>query len=437
MKIVRFIMTGVLVAMLATLAVGVWAQAPQAYSPGELDNLLGPIALYTDPLIAQILPAATFPDQLNQAQGLMGINGSMDIIDSQPWDVSVKAVAHYPSVLRMMTSKPDWTVAIGQAYVNQPDDVMASIQRLRARAESMGYFVDNPYQRCYLDNGYWRIVPVTPGYIYVPTYDPGVVYTRRYSGVGFDTVFAFGAGLAIGAWLNRDIGWGGRGVYYTGWRGGGWIAQNRSRVNFHNTYYVNDRYARGPVYVNRNVNTMNIRDYRTAVRRSAAGGRYTPPQSVTRAGRIPASHAGTGVGRVKSIGNQPRTTVSGVRNSNRTGTQGGRISPFANGTPVLRGSSTGATHNAPSSGKSHIFQRPNSTPSSGQSRTFQRSNSTPVSTGKHTGSFGPNQSSSPRTSPSSGFQKSSPRSGGSARPAASPKHSNAPSTSKGEGDRNR
>ncbi len=84
------------------------------YSPQQLDNLLAPIALYPDPLLAQVLPAATFPDQIDEAARYVrafGQNG----IDLQSWDVSVKAVAHYPTVLYMMADKIDWTSALGQA----------------------------------------------------------------------------------------------------------------------------------------------------------------------------------------------------------------------------------------------------------------------------------------------------------------------------------
>jgi hypothetical protein len=108
----------------------------QPFSPDQLDNLLAPIALYPDPLLAQILPAATFPDQIDEAARLCRAGANPDDIDMQPWDVSVKAVAHYPTVLYMMADSLDWTTAVGQAYVNQNDDVMASMQRLRQEARN-------------------------------------------------------------------------------------------------------------------------------------------------------------------------------------------------------------------------------------------------------------------------------------------------------------
>ncbi|MEJ2646734.1 MAG: DUF3300 domain-containing protein, partial [Gammaproteobacteria bacterium] len=106
----------------------------QPYTAEQLDNLLAPIALYPDPLLAQVLVAATFVDQIDEAARWVrsyGQNG----VDDQPWDVSVRAVAHYPSVLNMMDDNLDWTTAVGQTYVSQSTDVMASIQRLRAMAQ--------------------------------------------------------------------------------------------------------------------------------------------------------------------------------------------------------------------------------------------------------------------------------------------------------------
>ena len=106
----------------------------EPFSPEQLDNLLAPIALYPDPLLAQVLLAATFVDQVDEAARWMRAYNNTNAIDDQPWDVSVKAVAHYPSVLYMMSDQIDWTASVGQAYVYQSTDVMTSIQRLRALA---------------------------------------------------------------------------------------------------------------------------------------------------------------------------------------------------------------------------------------------------------------------------------------------------------------
>ena len=123
------------------------------FAAAELDELLAPIALYPDPLIAQILPAATFFDQVDAATRYVKQFGNVALIDDQPWDVSVKAVAHYPDVLFMMDQKYDWTVSLGEAYINQPQDVMDAIQRLRAEAEAEGNLVSNSQQQVINEGG--------------------------------------------------------------------------------------------------------------------------------------------------------------------------------------------------------------------------------------------------------------------------------------------
>ncbi|MGH9828703.1 MAG: DUF3300 domain-containing protein, partial [Blastocatellia bacterium] len=135
------------------------------YSPDQLDNLLAPIALYPDPLLAQVLPASTFVNEIDDADRWVRVNGQYGI-DDQPWDVSVKAVAHYPAVLDMMDEKLDWTTAVGQAYVNQSTDVMESIQRLRSLAYSQGNLVTNSQWQIVDQDNAIQIWPASPRYIY-------------------------------------------------------------------------------------------------------------------------------------------------------------------------------------------------------------------------------------------------------------------------------
>src|ERR1700691_1015945 len=148
----------------------------QSFSPDQLDDLLAPIALYPDPLLAQILLAATFPDQVDEAARFCRGGANPDDIDTQPWDVSVKAVAHYPTVLYMMADGLDWTTALGQAYVNQAADVMASVQRLRQEARNAGNLVTTPQQDVEMDDGDIEIWPAEAQDLYLPVYDPGLVF---------------------------------------------------------------------------------------------------------------------------------------------------------------------------------------------------------------------------------------------------------------------
>lgn len=239
----------------------------EPYSPEQLDNLLAPVALYPDPLLSQVLVAATFVDQIDEAARYVRANGPNGI-DDQDWDVSVKAVAHYPTVIEMMADKIDWTTSVGQAYVNQSTDVGSSIQHLRHMAHDVGNLESTPQQQVLINGDYIAIDPYQPQFLYVPVYDPYICYYRRpYWGLAI----TFGAGFAIGAWLNRDWDWGGRGIYYHGWGGGGWrpgwhggwIDRCRPNVRMTNIY-VNNRYNNVIVnrtVINRTVNVNNINRY--------------------------------------------------------------------------------------------------------------------------------------------------------------------------------
>lgn len=247
--------------------------AYENFSTEQLDNLLSPIALYPDPLLAQLFVAATFPDQVEEAARYVRAYGQNGV-DDQDWDVSVRAVAHYPTVVGMMADKIDWTTSLGQAYVNQSTDVAASVQHLRHMARTAGNLQSSPQQEVLEQDDYIAINPYQPEYIYVPVYDPAIIYYRRpYYGPGI----TFGVGFPIGAWLNLDFRWGygggWGGVYYTGWRQGGWgngcwncgwINRSRGRVNYNNSVYINNRYNNITVnrnVVNRTVNVNNINRY--------------------------------------------------------------------------------------------------------------------------------------------------------------------------------
>ena len=232
------------------------------YSPEQLDNLVAPIALYPDPLLAQVLPAATFTDQIDDAARYVREYGQ-DGVDEQNWDVSVRAVAHYPEVLEMMDEKMDWTTAVGQAYVNQSTDVMESVQRLRRLAYEQGNLVTTPQWEIVSSGGFIQIWPASPQYIYVPTYDPVLIYHQRcYYDGGFRVGFTFGRSLFIGVWLNRDTDWRDHRIYYTGWRGDeGWEQRSRPFVERRDVRVTN-------VYINNTVNVTNVTVNKTVINRT-------------------------------------------------------------------------------------------------------------------------------------------------------------------------
>jgi len=208
---------------LFTFAVGlvcsVSAQTPGAtYTIEQLDQLVGPIALYPDPLVAVILPAATVPADITLAAGYLAANGDSAGIDSQPWDPSVKALARYPSVVKWMNDNLAWTQALGAAFAQQPADVMKSVQQLRVQARAAGTLVDTPQQRVDLEGDDIRIVPAQPDTIYVPEYDSSLVYETpdEYAG----PLVTFSVGFPVGAWLGYECDWDDFGIWVGPWTPG-------------------------------------------------------------------------------------------------------------------------------------------------------------------------------------------------------------------------
>jgi hypothetical protein len=211
---------GLLIAL--CLAVSLRAQAPApgtAYTPEQLDQMLAPIALYPDPLIALILPASTVPSDVSLAAQYVAANGDPSGIDSQSWDPSVKGLAHYPDVLKWMNDNLDWTRALGAAFAMQQSDVMQSIQQLRAKARAAGTLVDTPQQQVDTEGDDIRVVPTQPDTIYVPEYDPDVVYGDVPDGYAGPFV-TFGVGYPVGAWLGFECDWDDFGIWAGPWHPG-------------------------------------------------------------------------------------------------------------------------------------------------------------------------------------------------------------------------
>ena len=183
-------------------------------SSAELQQLVGPIALYSDPLLALILPASTYPNEITQADDYLNNGGSQAGIAYQNWDKSVQGLAHYPDVLHMMASNKDWTNQLGAAVLAQQSDVMAAVQAMRAKAKNLGNLVSTPQQSVVTENGAIQIAPASPQTVYVPTYNPAVVYTQPVV-IGAAPLITFGLGFGLGAWADFGFNWG------WGWGGGG------------------------------------------------------------------------------------------------------------------------------------------------------------------------------------------------------------------------
>lgn len=187
---------------------------PPSFRPDQLDQLVARVALYPDSLLAQVLAAATFPQQIpdaarwaDQHHYLSG-QALADAIqaDQLPWDPSVQALLPFPSVLEMMSADMGWTTDLGNAFLAQQQDVMDAVQRERHKAESYGYLRTNG-QIIVGGGPYITIDPVNPGYIVVPYYDPGTVFFAPRPGFAVGLGIRFGFGVTIGAFF-RPWGWG-------------------------------------------------------------------------------------------------------------------------------------------------------------------------------------------------------------------------------------
>jgi hypothetical protein len=201
----------------------------QALSAEDLEQLLAPIALYPDSLLAQVLAASTYPaqvavaDQWLQQMRAQGY-GSADQIAAGAnaqgnWDPSIKALTAFPDVLDMMNHDLEWTANLGNAYYNQPQDVMQTVQVLRDRAEQAGNLQSTPQEEVNNDQGYVELEPTNPEVVYVPTYNPWDVYGEPiapYPGFAFfgglgdfygDAPIEYGLGFALGAFDRMPFGW--------------------------------------------------------------------------------------------------------------------------------------------------------------------------------------------------------------------------------------
>jgi hypothetical protein len=203
-------------------------QTPPPPAPGplltepELEHLVSRIALYPDPLLAQLLTASTYWDEISEAAQWANehsyLKGSAlaDAIhaDNLPWDPSVLALLPFPSVLNMMAQDMAWTEELGKAVLNQRPDVMDAIQRLRRRSYEYGYLRSSPYDSVVNSADYIEILPTNPEYIYVPTYDPAIVFAPPPPEFAVSAAIHFGPAVIVGAafapwgWISPGFVWG-------------------------------------------------------------------------------------------------------------------------------------------------------------------------------------------------------------------------------------
>src|SRR5688572_6112581 len=226
-------------------------------TPQELEQLLAPIALYPDALIALILPASTVPtDIVLAARHLRENPGDRGQIEHRAWDESVKSLTNYPDVVKWMDENLHWTQQVGEAFSVQPADVMQAVQRLRAKARAAGTLVDTPQQQVITDQQAIRIVPAQPNTIYVPQYDPEVVFvdapvypaypSYAYSPCYYTSPYlTFGVGVPVGSWLAYDCDWHRHSIWmgnrHRHWKGHDWHRPLVPFAHHHNHHHHSSR----------------------------------------------------------------------------------------------------------------------------------------------------------------------------------------------------
>ncbi|MFL9933799.1 DUF3300 domain-containing protein [Paraburkholderia sp. RL18-103-BIB-C] len=229
-------------------------------TPEELQQLVAPIALYPDPLVAQILAAATHIAEVVAADRWMQSNSQLTgdalaaQVDQQVWDASVKALTGFPAVLANMDQNVVWTSSLGDAYLSQTQQLMAAIQTMRQQASTAGNLEINQQETVTNDGGLISILPADPAVVYVPEYDPSLVYGAPMAlwpgwyrdpdlyldgpgivfGVGFDLGYFGGYGWG---WRHWRPDWHHRAVWFDG---GQYVWHNRSLIDANHFFHGND-----------------------------------------------------------------------------------------------------------------------------------------------------------------------------------------------------
>ena len=217
-------------------------------SPDQLDSLVAPIALYPDPLLAQVLAASTYPLEIVLLQRWLETNKNLkdkqlaDAAAKQPWDPSVQALAPLPQVVKLLADNIQWTTDLGNAFLAQQSEMMDAVQRMRRKAQDKGALHTTQQQtvetRVIENKSVVVIEPANPEVVYVPAYEPAAVYGEAaypYPPISYPpgyyaagAAIAFGAGIMMGAWWGGGWGWG------CGWGGGNVYVNHFNSFNRNN-----------------------------------------------------------------------------------------------------------------------------------------------------------------------------------------------------------
>jgi Protein of unknown function (DUF3300) len=327
------------------------------YGKAQLDQMLAPIALYPDTLLADVLMASTFPVQIVEAERWLSVPANAALkndqlvaaLDPMPWDPSVKSLVPFPDVIKQMSDKLDWTEALGTAFADQQADVMGEVQVLRAKAESCGTLTSTPQQRVVHEASAVVIQPTNPAVVYVPVYNPAVVYgVWAYPAfppfffvpdpvffvgpVGIGIGFSIGFGVVAPFWGWGHPVWGEGDIFIDGGR---W-----SRISYQHAAFAGSTFRHAGAIGRANAGAGRF-----------AGGRFgVGRNSVARssaAGSIGRASAGRGIGRHAAAAHS--ATHAGSHGGRSTGhTGGGRSGMFHRASSHAGG----GVHNAAHAGRS-------------------------------------------------------------------------------------
>ena len=350
---------------------------PEEYQPltaEELDAIVAPIALYPDALVAQILGAATFPYEIVDAAFWIKDNSQLKgealakAVDQQSWDPAVKALTQFPSVLDNLAKNLAWTSALGEASATQQPDVMAAVQRMRAKAQAAGNLKSSPEIKVIQESPQTIVIqPANPQIVYVPTYNPTVIYGAPVVVPGYSSadvaaaaIISFGVGIAVGAMVYGGCcGWGWS-YWGTNWRG--------NTIVYNRNVYVGNSYWRGGYYGG------GYRPGYPAYRPGAPGyrpgypGYGRPPGYRPPAYRPPATTVPSPGNRP---GNRPPATTLPAGAGKRPNAPGGGSRP-GGGTPST----------LPANGGNRPTQTPSTRPSTNEARGYQRPQSSNTGAGQ-------------------------------------------------------
>jgi hypothetical protein len=301
---------------------------PAQLTPQQLQELVAPIALYPDALVAQILAASAYPTQIVEADRFLQDNPNLKgadlaaAVDKQDWDPSVKALTQFPSVLSNMDKDLSWTSELGDANYNQPQDVMNAIQYMRRQAQQAGHLQSTPQQTVTSEGNTVVVQPANPEVVYVPEYDPALVYGYPVPyWPGFypwwvvpGPFISFGIGFPIGPFFGFGWGWPAWGFH---WGFGGGLFFGGGRYAYHShAFYDRNAYFHG-----------NYRGVAPFARGDRSFRGYSPREGRSlapgaRAGGRAAPSAGFGGRSAPSMRSAPRAAAPSTR-SGRTGAFGG------------------------------------------------------------------------------------------------------------------